>query len=264
MTDAIVEYHPEDMTVTVEAGMLLSDLQARLRESGQWLPCDPPFPERLTIGGLISTNASGPRRYGYGTIREHLLGLTARLADGRVVRSGGKVVKNVAGYDLHKLFVGSHGSLGEILQANFKVQPLPESEAILAGPWEALDRVLESQLTPVILDLLPDRLVIGFAGTREEVEWQMSVARTLGITEPGDLGYEKEFWSRQPAPSRRSVLPSQIIETARAIGVEFVARAGNGVVYFRGPKPPSRAPEGLTTRLKQTFDPENKLPAIPL
>src|SRR5215210_8611711 len=104
MTARILDYHPEDMTVTTEAGLLLSDLQSRLSEHGQWLPIDPPFPERTTIGELISQNLSGPRRYAFGTIREHLLGLTVQLADGRVVKSGGKVVKNVAGYDLHKLF----------------------------------------------------------------------------------------------------------------------------------------------------------------
>ncbi len=131
MTARILDYHPEDMTVTAEAELLLSDLQSRLKENGQWLPIDPPFPERTTIGELISQNLSGPRRYAFGTIREHLLGLTVQLADGRVVKSGGKVVKNVAGYDLHKLFVGSRGTLGTIVQATFKVRPSPEKEVVL-------------------------------------------------------------------------------------------------------------------------------------
>ena len=94
----IVEYHPEDMTVTVEAGVPLAHLQEHLRAHNQWLPVDPP--RAMNVGTLISTNASGPRRYGYGTIREYLIGLTVVLADGRLVKSGGKVVKNVAGYDL--------------------------------------------------------------------------------------------------------------------------------------------------------------------
>jgi glycolate oxidase FAD binding subunit len=265
MTNGILEYHPEDMTATVGADLLLSDLQARLKQSGQWLPVDPPFPERTTIDALISTNTSGPRRYGYGTIREHLLGLTVRLADGRVVKSGGKVVKNVAGYDLHKLFVGSFGSLGEIQQATFKVQPLPGMEAILKGPWDALEPVLDSELTPVILDLTPTRLVVGFAGTREEVEWQVDVVRKLGITEAGDLAYEREFWSREPVPWKHSVLPSRIIETVRALGADsFVARAGNGVIYSRGRKPSSQVPLELTARLKSAFDPDNKLPTLPV
>jgi len=265
MINQIVEYHPEDMTVTAGAELLLSDLQARLKQSGQWLPCDPPFPERTTIAALISTNASGPRRYGYGTIREHLLGLTMRLADGRVVKSGGKVVKNVAGYDLHKLFVGGYGSLGEIIQATFKVRPMPETETILKAPWDALDKVLDSELVPVILDLTPSNLVVGLAGTRDEVQWQIAVAKALGIIEPGDLVYEREFFSREPAPFKHSVLPSRVIDTIKKLGADsFVARAGNGVIYIRGQKPATRVPVALTARLKNVFDPQNKLPALPL
>src|SRR5688572_27209032 len=195
MTAGILEYYPEDMTVTVEAGVLLSELQDRLNQSGQWLPIDPPLPERTTMGELLSKNLSGPRRYAFGTIREHLLGLTARLADGRVIKSGGKVVKNVAGYDLHKLFVGSRGTLGQILQATFKVRPLPETELFLRAPWEALDQVLDSALTPVILDLTESNLVIGFAGAREEVDWQVGVANSFGIVESANLDYERAFWA---------------------------------------------------------------------
>jgi FAD/FMN-containing dehydrogenase len=260
MTARILEYHPEDMTVTAEAGLLLSELQDQLRQSGQWLPIDPPFPERTTIGDLISKNLNGPRRYAYGTIREHFLGLSARLADGRVIKSGGKVVKNVAGYDLHKLFVGSHGTLGTILQAAFKVRPLPEKELVLQAPPKALESVLESALTPVILDLIPSSLVLGFAGTGEEVDWQAQIAASLGITEPATLDYEREFWSRDPAPSKLSVLPSRLTETINSLEADsFVARAGNGVIYYRGQKPrPARAADSLSIRLKDAF---NKLPA---
>jgi FAD binding domain len=263
MTARILEYHPEDMTVTVEAGVLLSDLQTQLKQSGQWLPIDPPFPERTNIAELIGQNLSGPRRYAFGTIREHLLGLTAHLADGRVIKSGGKVVKNVAGYDLHKLFVGSGGSLGTIVQATFKVRPLPEKELILKGSWDALDKVLESELTPVLLDLTLSNLVIGFAGTKEEVDWQLGLAEKIGITESSTLDYEREFWSPEPAPWKLSVLPSRLLDTIKDLGADsFVARAGNGVIYYRGGKPPlKRKPDELSRRLKSVFDPENKLPA---
>ena len=260
MTARILEYHPEDMTVTVEAGLLLSDLQAQLKQSGQWLPIDPPFPERTSIAALVGQNLSGPRRYAFGTIREHLLGLTAHLADGRIIKSGGKVVKNVAGYDLHKLFVGSEGSLGTIVQATFKVRPLPEKELVLKGSWDAMDKVLESELTPVLLDLIPSNLVIGFAGTKDEVDWQLGLAGKLGITESSNLDYEREFWSREPAPWKVSVLPSRLTETLNSLGADsFVARAGNGVIYYRGQKPPSaRVADSLSIRLKDAF---NKLPA---
>ncbi|HTD87426.1 MAG TPA: FAD-binding oxidoreductase [Candidatus Binatia bacterium] len=263
MTARILEYHPEDMTITAEAALLLSDLQAELKGGGQWLPVDPPFPERTTISELLSKNLSGPRRYAFGTIREHLLGLSARLADGRVIKSGGKVVKNVAGYDLHKLFVGSRDTLGTILQATFKVRPLPEKEVVLRATWDVLDKVLDSDLTPVLLDLIPAHVVIGFAGTNAEVDWQIGLARSLGITEPANLDYEREFWSLEPGPQKVSVLPSRLMEAVKEISAEsFVARAGNGVIYYRGGKPPTaRAPDELSTRLKSVFDPENKLSA---
>jgi glycolate oxidase FAD binding subunit len=124
----ILEYFPEDLTVTVEAGISLESLQTELSKRGQWLPLDPFRLEQVSIRSLIEENLNGPRRHGYGTVREHLIGLKAMLPDGRIVRSGGKVVKNVAGYDMQKLFVGSHGSLGIVLEATFKLQPIPESE----------------------------------------------------------------------------------------------------------------------------------------
>src|SRR5438552_3360089 len=107
------------MTVTVETGLTLAALQARLAERGQWLPIDPPNPQTATLADILNANGSGPHRFGFGTIREHLLGLTVALADGRLIHSGGKVVKNVAGYDLCKLFVGSHGTLGVAVEATF-------------------------------------------------------------------------------------------------------------------------------------------------
>src|SRR5579859_6103839 len=102
----VLEHTAEDMTVTVEAGITLSALQAALGRHRQWLAVDPPNPERVTIADIINQNLSGPRRFGFGTIRDHLIGITVAMADGSLVHSGGKVVKNVAGYDLMKLFVG--------------------------------------------------------------------------------------------------------------------------------------------------------------
>ena len=158
---AIVRHTPEDMTVCVEAGATLDALQSRLRKGGQWLPVDPPRSETLTIGALLAGNRSGPRRLGYGTVREHLLGIQVALADGRLIKAGGNVVKNVAGYDLCKLFVGSRGALGCIIEATFKLRPLSEKEQFLRVDCATLDeaeklleRTLESELTPVVLDLL--------------------------------------------------------------------------------------------------------------
>jgi glycolate oxidase FAD binding subunit len=121
----VVEYAPADMTIAVEAGMPLEALQAILAPHRQRLALDPPFPQ-ATIGGLIATNASGPRRARYGSLRDLIVGVSLIRADGSRVRGGGKVVKNVAGFDLPKLAVGSLGTLGMIATATFRLHPLPE------------------------------------------------------------------------------------------------------------------------------------------
>ena len=118
-----VEHVPEDMTATVQAGMCLAVFQKRLAASGQWLPVDPPNPESVTVSELLSKKLSGPRRFGCGTVRDWLIGLAVVLPDGRLIRNGGKVVKNVAGFDLCRLFVGARDTLGSIVEAAFKVLP---------------------------------------------------------------------------------------------------------------------------------------------
>ena len=198
----VLEHNPADMTVTVETGITLAALQERLARSAQWLPIDPAPLRASTISDILNLNSSGPHRLGYGTIREHLLGLTVARADGRLIHNGGKVVKNVAGYDLCKLFVGSRNSLGVMVEATFKVRPLPEAQQIVSASFDSLSRsalVLEaihaSELTPVVLDLhhlhrgpLPDggrsddySLVVGFEGAREDVAWQLNKAAELGL-----------------------------------------------------------------------------------
>ena len=127
--DGIIDHQAADMTVTVEAGCSLAALAATLAAAGQWLPLDPPHFEQTTVGGLIATNLSGPLRASLGTVRDLLLGLTIVGADGVLIRGGGRVVKNVAGYDLPKLHVGALGSLGVVVEATFKVRPRPEHEA---------------------------------------------------------------------------------------------------------------------------------------
>jgi len=125
-----LEYVPEDLTVSVQAGIKLKELMIMLAKKGQFIPLDPLFPE-ATVGGIISTNSSGPLRAGYGSVKNFLLGVRVAHADGRVSKAGGKVVKNVAGYDLAKLYIGAMGTLGCILEANLKVLPLPESASTL-------------------------------------------------------------------------------------------------------------------------------------
>lgn len=280
---AVREYTPEDMTVTVEGGMNLAELQGQLAARGQWLPIDPPHADRVTIRQLLSENLSGPRRCGFGTIREHLIGLEAVLADGRVTHSGGKVVKNVAGYDLLKLFVGARDSLGIISAATFKLRPLPEQEVVLSAQfkslsaaWVAVQAMLDSPLTPVILDLhnlaadgsASDAFTarLGFAGTREEVEWQRGRAGDLQSPSAAP-DCEQAFWSADAPVHTESVLPSKLDEALSTLGsVPFIARAANGIIHHRGvplPRPASSA-GALAQRLKDTFDPHHILPAAPL
>ncbi len=276
----VVAHTPEDMTATVEAGITLAALQAELGKHRQWLPVDPPGGERLTIGEVIDTHASGPRRFGYGTVRDYLIGLTVVLADGTVIKSGGKVVKNVAGYDLAKLFIGGQGSLGVVLEATFKLRPLPESEQFVRAACDTLekaekliDAVVGSELTPMVFDLhrlassgpAPLTIVLGFAGTREEVEWQLGRAGELGLKEACSLDYEAEFRTSGVAPHRWSVLPSRLAGAIRELdGAPFVARAGNGIIYYGGARVGGRetVPSALMTRLKDAFDPSHILPEM--
>jgi glycolate dehydrogenase FAD-binding subunit len=137
----VVEYEPADLTVSVEAGMRISELQQLLGERGQWLPLDPPLPDEATIGGILATNASGPTRHSRGTARDLVIGMSVALANGDIVKSGGRVVKNVAGYEMAKLQIGALGTLGVILQATFKVSPLPQ-QTLTCGTEAMLDRVV--------------------------------------------------------------------------------------------------------------------------
>jgi glycolate oxidase FAD binding subunit len=130
--DRVLEYEPADLTVTAEAAMPLAALQSHLGERGQWLALDPPVTSEATIGGILATNASGPARIAFGTARDLVIGMTVAMPDGRVVKFGGRVVKNVAGYDMSKLHIGALGTLGVILQASFKVAPLPKASQTLA------------------------------------------------------------------------------------------------------------------------------------
>jgi FAD/FMN-containing dehydrogenase len=266
---------PEDMTVTVEAGLPLHELQKALAAHGQWLPIDPPKPERLSIHELLAFDLSGPRRFGYGTIREHLIGMKVMLADGRTIQSGGKVVKNVAGYDLAKLFIGARDSLGIIVEATFKVRPLPEVERLTGRPMSlaevgpALRAILDSELTPIIVDChrLGDAanisLVLGVAGTRQEVAWQLERAAALGFQAEATLDYEREFWNNPAPVNRISVLPTRVVETIGDLGTTpFVARAGNGVIFHRGEtlRAKDSLPLELMRRVKAAYDPKNLLP----
>jgi glycolate oxidase FAD binding subunit len=155
----IIEHVPGDQVVRVQAGVRLRDLQERLSGSNQMLAIDPPERD-ATLGGIVAANASGPRRYKYGTIRDLIIGITVVLHDGTVAKAGSKVVKNVAGYDLSKLFTGSVGTLGIIATANFRLHPIPEASRTVAVEVEsaaaaagAAQAVMHSQVEPTVVEL---------------------------------------------------------------------------------------------------------------
>jgi glycolate oxidase FAD binding subunit len=188
----VVAHEPGDMLLTVEAGARLADVQRALAAHDQWLPLDPPFAATSTIGGILATNSSGARRAGYGTVKDHLLGLQVVGAEGQVTKSGGRVVKNVSGYDLHRLQVGAFGALGVISLAHFKVSTRPEVSALWVLPCETLGaahRVLldvsATALRPVALEALdgaeaahvhelrvdaPALAIVGLEGSRASFE----------------------------------------------------------------------------------------------
>lgn len=159
--DRVLIHEPDDLTISVEAGMTIGALREYLRPHGQMLPIDPPLPDRATIGGLIATATDGARRLGYGTLRNVLIGITVVEASGRISRGGGMVVKNVSGFDMMKLYLGSFGTLAIIASANFKLLPIPRASATLVctfaerGPaFAAIEALQLTQLTPTAAEYL--------------------------------------------------------------------------------------------------------------
>jgi glycolate oxidase subunit GlcD len=159
----LIHHEPADLVATAEAGLTLAAFQKQLAQAGQWLPIDPPDDGRATLGGVVATGLGGPHSFGFGRPRSFVIGMKLVLADGRAIKAGGRVVKNVAGYDLCKLFTGSFGTLGLITEVTFKLRPLPaESRTVLAaGSLPSLieaGRKASSRLSPVAVELLSRRL----------------------------------------------------------------------------------------------------------
>ena len=191
----VLDASQADMVVTVEAGVTLEQLNEELGKAGQFLPLDPMGGPGHSIGGLLATGLSGPLRLRYGSTRDNLIGLRVALPDGKLARSGGKVVKNVSGYDMNKLHLGALGSLGVIVEAAFKVYPLPLHEVTLSkesetpdAAWEDVASALRLKMQPVALVLEGSRVHARLAGSRAAVE---RVAADLGWEEA-----EADFWKR--------------------------------------------------------------------
>lgn len=257
----IVDYPARDMTITVQAGITLETLAATLAAEGQRLPVDARHPAQATLGGLIATNYSGPRRYAHGTIRDYVIGISAVDGRGTAFKAGGRVVKNVAGYDFCKLLAGSLGTLAVITQVTLKLRPLPPSTALLTTPVRSLQHaeqllaaLVTSATTPAAIELLsgpgwqddpdlsplsaPAHLVVGLEGTAAEVAWMIDQLgrewRDLGAAQAHVVGdaAATALWDRLVAGSspgaalvlKFTVRPSAVTQIAGLL-VELVPEA---------------------------------------
>lgn len=234
----IVEASQADLTLTVEAGVTLQEVDEALRPLGQQLPIDPPGGLGHTIGGVLAAGLSGPLRLRYGSPREFLIGLRVALPDGKLAASGGRVVKNVSGYDMGKLHLGALGSLGVIVAASFKVFPRPPREVTLATrspePWAAVEQALALPDRPLALEMRSDGTVLARLGGTEAGVGRL--ARELGWDEA-----EPEAWSETPdqaaaALARIAVAPRQLRPVLRALptGAVWWAWPAVGIAHWAG------------------------------
>jgi glycolate oxidase FAD binding subunit len=261
----LLQYEPNDLTVSVEAGMPWAELQSTLTRHGQMVALDPPFEAQATVGGVVACNSSGPMRRGYGTARDLIIGMRFATLDGKMVPTGGMVVKNVAGLDMAKLMIGSFGTLAAITSVNFRLHPLPETtETFLhacSGLEDAIgarDELLKSPLRPFAIDLLtpPASARIGHRGyvlaaraggsrrvldryRRELSKWQ----NLTGADDAKFWGQVRElpadFLSRQQGGAilRVSTPLNQIGDLLRLVSDGSVSRAASGVTYVFIPSP---------------------------
>jgi len=259
--DRVLEHAWADMTATVEAGCTVARLQHALAEQGQRLACDPLWPERATIGGILATNDNGPLRARFGALRDLIIGVTLVLADGTVAKSGGKVVKNVAGYDLPKLATGSFGTLAVITQAVFRLHPLPHETRTLTFTAPRLEPLCElalaiqhSQLAFVSLQVRAGRsaepgLDVGFEGTRAGLDSQqdelLRLAADVARVDPPAAVWRtrEELWQgTDPAvvgtfsalPTEVRAFCTELRDACTALSLDWRAVVqGLGVGHFR-------------------------------
>jgi glycolate oxidase FAD binding subunit len=259
--DRVLAHEHGDMTATVQAGAALADVNRALAQHGQWLPLDPPHADTATIGGVLATNDSGPLRHRYGTPRDMLIGVQLATTDGVLTKAGGRVVKNVAGYDLGKLVTGSFGSLAAIVTATFKLSPLPAVwktvRAEVAGS-KALAGIVRStmtsQLEPIAFEVAAAasgecRVLLRFASLASAVDAQIDRA-LAGLTPQAtnarvvDGTAEHALWREHAeriwrggeaddAIVRASWLPADIEQVLGLAPEELIGRAAVGAGLIR-------------------------------
>jgi glycolate oxidase FAD binding subunit len=283
----ILQYEPRDLTISVEAGLPWRDLQEELRKHNQMIPLDPPWHDAATVGGVLAANQSGPRRRYYGTARDCVIGMTFATLEGQLLRTGGIVVKNVAGLDLAKLLIGSWGTLAAIAVANFKVFPIPPATRTfvfsfpdLAAAIAARDRIVRSVLQPAAMDLLNPAaaerigragwiLALQAGGNRAVLDRYRRELPAAAVVEDDApfwrsiREFTPDFFAAHPRASqhKRSTTLSEQPAAIAALPGPVVARAASGVSYGHAidDAPPNiPAPGGfeIMSRIKRLFDPE--------
>jgi glycolate oxidase FAD binding subunit len=276
----LLQYEPRDLTVSVEAGMPFAELVRVLAAQNQMLPLDPPWLKESTVGGVLAANLSGPRRRLYGTARDMVIGMTFATLEGKLINSGGMVVKNVAGLDMAKLMIGSFGTLAAIATVNFKVFPVAAASrtftmefATAAEAFAERDRILGSVLQPSAIDIVNwprgFRLLVR-AGGNEAVLDRFTRELPLARIED-DTVWEaiSEFSSRYTASNPGAKILSMAMplskmrEAAEKLDVPFIARAGSGLIYAHylkdTPEAPLASDFATMTKVKEMFDPERLL-----
>ena len=264
--DRILEHEAGDLTCTVEAGIRLSTLQAALGRDGQRLALDPPGDP--TIGSCLAANLSGPLRHRFGAPRDLVLGVTLVLADGTIANAGGKVVKNVAGYDLGKLVCGSRGTLALIARVSLRLHPIPAAAATLTvetgDAASVVASLLRSPLQPSALDVLhPGRVSVLFEGAEAAVADQLGRARGLVGGRETDHSVWEESRARQEVARGRVLFAPGRLHALLGELDEAVVRPASGVAYVTHEvaTEPSAELAALTERIRAEFDPKGILAA---
>jgi len=273
----VLQYEPRDLTVSVEAGISYLELSRVLSEHRQMIPLDPPFSAHATMGGIVAANLSGPRRRLYGSARDMVIGMTFATLEGKLIRTGGMVVKNVAGLDMGKLMIGSFGTLAAIAVLNFRVHPMPPETRTFVQEFDrvrdaiaARDAVLGSQLQPSSIDLLKTRdryrLLIRAGGSPAVLD---RYSRELAQARPIEGGEEQALWDEicettprfltnypTGAVVRVSCPLSEVGSVMEALPAPALARAGTGVCYGYYAKATDFSRAGVLNRAVVEFAPQ--------
>ena len=230
--DRLVTYEPAEMIVVVEAGMRVGELDRILADGGQEWPSD--APADATVGGVIASGASSPRRLKVGALRDTVLEAEVVTGDGRLVRSGARTVKNVTGYDLHKLVAGSLGTLAVIVQVALKLRPLPLARRTLRieGDMGLADELVGAVHGSASVLATPGAVDVHLEGWPEEIEEQTAIARRVGrsrVVDDAPFPIERR-WDERPVVAEAAVPPSQLDSTI--VGDGWGALAGVGIVWM--------------------------------